>query len=145
MDQMDPRQIALVQTSFASIAPQASHLARQFYDRLFELDPTLRPLFSGDMAKQGLKLMATLQLAVNALRDVEQIVPALRRLGRNHRAYGVADAHYATVGAALLWALEQSLQEQFTRELRDAWAAAYAVLSGAMREAAAELPLDAAA
>ena len=48
------------------------------------------------------------------------------------------EGHYASVGQALLWTLERGLGEAFTPEVRDAWAAAYALLSAAMIEAAAE-------
>jgi len=41
-------QKALVQTSFAQVRPIADAAAALFYRRLFELDPTLRPLFNGD-------------------------------------------------------------------------------------------------
>jgi hemoglobin-like flavoprotein len=49
----------------------------------------------------------------------------------------VRDAHYATVGEALLWTLEQGLGAAFTAEVRQAWAQTYAVLSTTMRAAAA--------
>ena len=46
------------------------------------------------------------------------------------------DAHYDTVGAALIWTLEAGLGDQFTDDVRDAWLAAYGLLSGVMQEAA---------
>jgi hemoglobin-like flavoprotein len=142
---MDPGQIALVQVSFNQAAPQAAETARRFYSRLFELRPELRALFKGDMEKQGLKLMTTLQLAIGALSDVERIRPALVHLGRSHVAYGVRDEHYAAVGEALLWALEQVLGEGFTPEVRSAWAEAYAALSSVMRAAAVQAETERAA
>lgn len=123
----------LVQSSFGRISPSAAELAARFYKRLFELDPSLRPLFKGDMARQGLKLMSTLRLAISGLDDIGQLRPALARLGQSHLAYGVRDEHYATVGAALLGALEEQLGPEFTPELRAAWAEAYGLLTAAMR------------
>lgn len=134
---MDRSQIALVRASFTRLSPRAAGLAARFYNRLFELDPALRPLFRGDMAKQGLKLMTTLQFAVGILDDPAQIVPALQHLAHSHLAYGVRDEHYAMVGRALLDALVDAEGEAFTAELREAWGAAYSLLSGVMREAAA--------
>ena len=49
---MTSQQIALVQQSFTIAAPQAQQIASCFYQRLFELDPTLRRLFTGDMREQ---------------------------------------------------------------------------------------------
>jgi hypothetical protein len=37
--QMTPEQVALVQESFAKVAPIADQAAIMFYDRLFELAP----------------------------------------------------------------------------------------------------------
>jgi hypothetical protein len=42
---MNTRQIELVQSSFAQVAPIAGVAASLFYDRLFELDPALRGMF----------------------------------------------------------------------------------------------------
>jgi len=64
---MNPQQIALVQQTFALAAPRANEVAACFYQRLFDLDPTLRPLFTGDLKQQGEKLMTVLAFAVRGL------------------------------------------------------------------------------
>ncbi len=50
--------------------------------------------------------------------------------------YGVTEAHYDTVGSALLWTLAKGLGEQFTPAVKEAWATAYGTLAGAMKQAA---------
>jgi hemoglobin-like flavoprotein len=135
---MTPEQIAIVQSTFAHVLPIADTAAAIFYERLFALDPSLRPLFHGDMAEQGRKLMTMLQVVVNGLTRLEALLPAVRSLGRRHEGYGVTAAHYATVGGALLWALRQGLGETFTPEVEAAWAAAYTLLADVMQRAAAE-------
>ena len=134
---MTNRQKALVQESWARAAPQADDLARTFYGRLFELDPSLRRLFKSDMAAQRRKLIATIGPAVDALWDLDAIVPILEALGRRHVGYGVRDAAYATVGAALVWALREHLGPGFTADVEAAWIAVYAILSDTMTGAAA--------
>jgi hemoglobin-like flavoprotein len=135
---MNQKQIELVQSSFAEVLPIAGTAAGLFYDRLFELDPSLRALFRGDMTEQGKKLMDMIAVVVVNLRHLERIVPGVRALGARHAGYGVQDEHYDTVGAALLWTLEQGLGELFTDQVRDAWAAAYTLLAETMKDAAAE-------
>ena len=135
---MNPKQIALVQTSFAQVVPIADVAASLFYQRLFQLDPSLRPMFRGDMTEQGKKLMTMIGSVVGNLRSLERIVPGVRALGARHADYGVRDEHYDTVGAALLWTLEQGLGEAFTDDVRDGWVAAYTLLADTMKEAAAE-------
>lgn len=143
---MTTREIQLVQTSFRQIVPIAEQTAALFYARLFELDPGLRALFHGSMQEQGRKLMSILGTAVASLDQIELILPTLRELGLRHARSGVHESHYATVGTALLWALEKGLGPAFTPEARQAWALVYAMLSGIMIEAAriellAKLPL----
>ena len=132
---MNPQQIDLIQQTFALAAPQAGIIAERFYQRLFVLDPTLRPLFSGDMGEQGDKLMTMLALVVHNLPQPETLLGAVRRLGERHAHYGVQPAHYVSVGEALLWTLAQHFGPAFTDEVRAAWAAAYQLLAGVMQEA----------
>ncbi len=48
---MTPDQIAWVQSSFAQVVPIADQAAVLFYDRLFHLDPAVRPLFLDDLTE----------------------------------------------------------------------------------------------
>ena len=126
----------LVQDTFDSIAPIADDAAALFYRRLFELDPSLRTMFRGDMAEQRQKLMNMIGAAVRGLDRLEQLVPIVQDLGRKHVGYGVEDRHYDTVGAALLWTLEKGLGSGFTPEVKEAWAAVYGLLASTMQNAA---------
>jgi hemoglobin-like flavoprotein len=89
------------------------------------------------MTDQERKLMNAMAVVVDGLNDLESILPAIRDLGRRHAGYRVDPRHYQTVGAALLWTLEQGLGDDFTDEARHAWAAAYGLLSSTMIEAGA--------
>lgn len=131
-------QIDLVQATWAQVTPIAAQAGALFYDRLFALDPELRPLFKGDVAQQAGKLMTMINTAVAGLDGLDRLVPAVMDLGRRHVGYGVRDAHYDTVGAALLWTLEQGLGDAFTAEVKDAWAAVYGVLADVMKQGAAQ-------
>ena len=129
---MTPEQVQLVQDSFAKVAAIRDQAAALFYRRLFELDPGLRPLFKGAMTAQGARLMTALGGVVGSLDQLERILPDLCALGHRHGAYGVRPEHYATVGEALIWTLEQALGPAFTREMRRAWIDAYGRLAGTM-------------
>lgn len=133
---MTPQQIDLVKQSWRLIEPHQLQVADLFYTRLFELDPSLRPLFSGDLQAQGGKLMAALQLVVGALNQLDSVLPAVQQLARRHVGYGVQAAHYDTVGDALAWTLAKGLGPAATPELLQAWREAYATLAGAMKAAA---------
>jgi hemoglobin-like flavoprotein len=134
---MTPQQIRIVQSTWPSVVPIKDVAARLFYARLFELDPTLEPLFKSDLREQGTKLMQVLDAAVNGLSRFEHIAAAIQALGRRHAGYGVKEAHYDLVGDALLWTLDRGLGPAFTPVVREAWAAVYAALAHTMKSAAA--------
>jgi hemoglobin-like flavoprotein len=128
----------LVRESWAKVVPISDKAAKLFYNRLFELDPSLRPLFTSDMTEQGRKLMGMITVAVNGLDRLDEIVSAVRALGKRHSGYGVTDDHYDTVATALLWTLERGLGDAFTDDTRNAWIKTYTLLSTTMKEAAAQ-------
>jgi len=133
---MTPTQIGLIQSSWDKVVPVQEAAAEHFYAKLFELDASLRPLFSSDMKEQGKKLMTMLSVVVKNLTKLEALVPAVQDLGRRHAKYGVLDTHYDIVGAALLGTLESDLGSAFSSDVREAWATAYGVLSKTMKDAA---------
>ena len=134
---MTQNEISLVQDSFLKVVPIADTAAEIFYAKLFELDPSLKPLFKGDMKEQGKKLMSMIAAAVNGLNNLDAIVPAVQDLGRRHKSYNVPKESYDTVGAALIDTLSVGLGDAFTPETKDAWIKVYGVLSNAMIEASA--------
>jgi len=135
---MTPTQIDLVQSSFAKVIPIADTAAELFYSRLFELDPSLRPMLRSDMKSQGKKLMDGLKMFVGNLRNLDRIVPGVQAMAVRHVSYGVQDHHYATVGTALLDTLQKGLGDAFTDDVREAWLGAYTILATTMKAAAAE-------
>lgn len=143
---MDAQTRKLVQESWTQVQPIAEVAATLFYDRLFALAPALRPLFPAkSLGEQKKKLMQTLTIAVRGLDRLDELVPALESLGRRHAGYGVEDAHYDTVGQALLWTLRQGLGAGFTPAVRDAWAETYGLVASVMQRAARETAPESAA
>ena len=133
---MTQGQIAVVQQSFAKVAPIADRAAVMFYERLFEVAPQVKAMFPADMTEQRQKLMATLGVVVNGLLNLESVLPAVSALAKRHVAYGAKPEHYPVVGSVLLWTLEKGLGDAWTTEVADAWTAAYSTLSGYMIEQA---------
>jgi hemoglobin-like flavoprotein len=95
-------------------------------------------MFKDDIKRQAQMLMTAIGLAVNGFDRPETIADAVNKLGYRHHTYGVMQPDYNTFGAALLWALEQSMGDDFTPDVKQAWIEAYAVLSKAMKEATHE-------
>jgi hemoglobin-like flavoprotein len=135
---MTPEQKRLLAETWKQVAPTADAAADMFYRRLFEIDPAARKLFRAtEMVAQRKKLLQTLSVAINGLDDLDGLSTKVEDLGRRHAGYGVTDAHYDSVGAALLWTLERGLGRAWTPEVAAAWTEVYGMLSGIMRNAAA--------
>jgi len=135
---LDAKQISQVQSTWRMVLPISEKAADLFYDRLFEVDPSTKVLFKGDMKTQGRMLMDMITAAVNGLNDLDGLVPKVQGLGRHHRDYGVQERHCDSVALALLWTLEQGLGDAFTTEVKTAWTETYTLLAGVMKEASAK-------
>ncbi len=98
--------IDLVQHSFMRIEPLSMVVGRTFYERLFETNPEIKPLFKGDMESQGERMMDMIGTAVAGLDDLEKLIAIVQELGARHRKYGVEVSHYGAVAEALIWTLE---------------------------------------
>lgn len=136
---MTNEEIELVKTSWEKVEPISDVAAELFYGKLFEIDPTLKAMFSDDIEEQGKKLMMMINTAVNGLDRLDQIVPAVQALAERHVGYGVTDGHYDTVGEALIWTLGQGLGDGFTDDVKAAWLTTYTLLANTMKEGAAEV------
>lgn len=133
---MKPEQRRLVQESWARIADR-DRLVVTFYDRLFEIDPSAERLFTTtNMDLQRRKFVEMLDAIVAAIDEPDELVPRSAALARRHVGYGVFESQYASVGEALVYALGQTLGDEFTRETHDAWVAAYELLASIMRRTA---------
>ena len=127
-----PAQVELVQSSFQHVLPIADVAGMLFYERIFTLAPEARALFGDDIALQASRTMAAVKTAVDGLGDIDHVAPFLVRLGARHVRYGVQPEHFALVGEALLWTLEQGLGEAYTPDVHEAWTATFGVIARAM-------------
>jgi hemoglobin-like flavoprotein len=143
---MTPEQARLITTSWNTVASIADSAIEQFYNRLFEIDPSARALFRAtDMPEQRRKVIEALSLALQSLDDLAALTPTLEELGRRHHRYRVTAAHYDSVGQALLWTLEHGLGDAWTPAMAAAWTELFGQLSGVMKGAAYGGPQDRAA
>jgi hemoglobin-like flavoprotein len=129
--------VSALETSFDLVAPHGEQLMDEFYARLFETAPAVVPLFAGtDLQRQKTKLLSTLVLVRNSLRDLNTIVPNLRKLGARHVAYGAQAEHYSAVGETLIAAMATIAGAGWLSEHESAWRDAFAVVAAAMLEGA---------
>ncbi len=134
---MTKNNVELVQGSWAIVATMDMEtVGGLFYDRLFELMPEVKPMFSrSPIPEQSKKLLTMLAYVIARLNKPEQIMDEVGKLARRHTTYGVNDAHYSAVGTALLWTLEKGLGARWNDALKFAWLEIYLTLAEAMMTA----------
>lgn len=127
--------VEVLRQSFDQVKPNATAFAASFYEQLFADNPQLRPLFAGtDMAAQEQKLIQSLVLVIENLRNPTLLVTAVRGLGTRHLGYGVTPEHYPMVGGALLKTFAVYLGEDWQPAVEQAWVDAYGVITDLMIE-----------
>jgi hemoglobin-like flavoprotein len=132
-EQSSGLQVALLESSFEKVKPQADQFADQFYGNLFTANPEAKPLFaSTDMAKQKKMLIGSLVFVVENLRKPHALEDALKGLGSRHVKYGALPEHYPLVGNAILTTFSQLLGDDWTAETRQAWIDAYGAITEIM-------------
>lgn len=130
---LSEKEIELVEKAFAMA--RSEELFAQptlFYEKLFERDPNLQPLFREDIGGQGMRFMRTLRTIVNALRQPGDVAEVLEPLARTHGALGVHAIDFDTMGEALIDTFKELLGPDFTAEMETAWRKAYGQIAKAM-------------
>lgn len=134
---MTTDQVQQVKVSCIFIVPISQQAGELFYGRLFEVAPSVRFLFKGDIQPQAKKLIAMITFVVNKLDNLGEIIGDVQSLAVRHNNYGAKPEHYAVVGDCLLWTLEKGLGDKWNDSLKEAWTLAYTTLSAAMIDAQA--------
>lgn len=121
--ELSSAQKRLIRDSFASIEPAADLVARLFYMKSVDLDPSIAAIFKMPTRAQRRKFMAAMKLAIISLDRLQALAPIIKLLSARQRLEGVRPRHYAAFRKAWVWSLEQSLEFRFTAEAREAWTA----------------------
>lgn len=116
----------------------------EFYETLFELDPTLEPLFKNKL-KQSHMLTEMIDAALGLLPGTidqtvgeikteidPKLVPVLVDLAERHVSYKVEVSHYGTVGLALINNFEKMLGSNFEQATKAAWVELWSLICTVM-------------
>jgi NAD(P)H-flavin reductase/hemoglobin-like flavoprotein len=132
---LEPR---LVKESFARLASHGPAAMHYFYARLFAANPDWRTLFPTSMTAQRERMFAAFTGIVWSLDNPPGCAEILTQLGREHRRFGVTQAHYKPLFAALRDTLEHFIGSAWTPEIAAAWQVALDYIAAALRAAADE-------
>lgn len=130
-DEIDSLQESLVYLQ------ERKHLAASlFYENLFAIDPSLRPLFDDDLTEQSNKALFAFGAVVAQIHDIDLCREMTSGLARRHVGYGVTPEHYPKVGKAVILTVSMVMEEAMTPQIETAWQKAYDAVSSAMIETA---------
>ena len=129
--------VSAMRASFAKAASTGDEAPLYFYSHLFLTHPEVRDMFPVSMATQRDRFFTALGDVVARVDDLDDLVPMLQQLGRDHRKFGTVAEHYPAAGASLLATLEH-FDDQWNDELAEQWAQAYDLVADVMIQAAAE-------
>ena len=125
--------VALLEASFAAIAPEAERLVARFYEELFKRDASIRSVHANtDMSRQKPKLLAALKLVIANVRNPDELLPALREMGQRHESYGVTPAQYSVFADVLLSVLADIVGDKWTEQEQNAWTGALTMVAETM-------------
>lgn len=122
-------QRVLVQATYPKLIDNIDTATVIFFDHLFQIDPSLKALFIGEMSVQGRKMIQTLLVIVNTLNDPDSVGTVIQETSLRHVTYGVKAEYYQPVGRALIATIRESLGAECTPEVEAAWAAAVELVS----------------
>jgi len=128
--------VETLETSFNLLAPRGEELVRRFYDELFIRAPAVRPMFDNTTpAEQQKKLLASLKLVIENVRDPESLAPALTAMGERHQGYGALPEHYPVVASTLIDVMKEMSGDVWTDTIEAAWSQALNVIAKVMLDA----------
>jgi hemoglobin-like flavoprotein len=128
---MDAQLVEKVYKSWQRILLDNPDVGKLFYQRLFEIAPDLRPLFTDNVSVQSEKFTSTMTIILSRLYRGSSIISDVEFLAKRHTGYGVKNEHYEKVGIALLWSLEKSMKTDDENYLL-VWKSVYESLAQAM-------------
>ena len=111
----------LVKNCVTSLTKESDKISPIFYRELFHIDIKLKVIFSGNVTVLNRKFSNMLATFKN-VQYLEKIAYSVEQMGERHYLdYGVQIQHFSSVKQALLMALAEYLQQDFTTELEQAW------------------------
>lgn len=134
MNTLTQKEIKLVQDTWQLITPVSGKMGEDFYAKLFESHPEMKPMFRSNPKDQAMKLMFMLSYLVHRLDSVDDLRAEISKLASRHKEYGTVNDHYKPLGEVLMWSLRDNLGDRWTPETEKAWNKTYDLFANLMKE-----------
>ncbi|MET4165993.1 MULTISPECIES: globin domain-containing protein [Gordonia] len=125
----------VLQDSLSLVIDDEQKLMLDFYDRLFDEHPEVRPMFGADLRPQAAMLQQAIAAVLDHLDDAEWLGRTLGALGRRHNDLGVTPEMYEWVAGVLITTMAEHGGAEWTDEMTSAWTEALGAVAGLMLDA----------
>ena len=139
---MTPEQIDLINKTVPVVDRYGQEITRVFYKNMLAAHPELNSVFNKtnqDTGYQAKVLAKALYAYAANIRNLEALGPMVELVSHKHASLEITPGQYDIVGKYLLGAMEEVLGANFTKDIQDAWTAAYSQLAGIMVQKEASL------
>lgn len=96
-----------------------------FYARLFDVNPSCRPLFISGLKVQGKFLVKMISLAISLLDDEVKFQQKMESLADAHNNRGIKAIEYGMIGDVLFFSLHHCLGAHYTAQVHCGWVAIF--------------------
>lgn len=129
---LDAKTRQIIKDTVPVLQEKGTEITKRFYQLMFKRHPELLNIFNHANQRHGKQQRALADAVYAAAANIDQldqILPAIKRIGHKHRALGIRPDQYPIVGEHLLMAIEDTLGEAATEEIIAAWQKAYEVIA----------------
>lgn len=124
--------IKIVKSTIPLLESTGPQLTAHFYQRMFAHNPELKHIFNLSHQHSGGQPAALFDAIAAYAKHIDQLDvlhSAVERIAHKHTSFNIRAEHYPIVGHHLLETLRELAPTQFTKEVEEAWGAAYQFLA----------------
>jgi nitric oxide dioxygenase len=132
---LTPEQVQTIKATVPVLQEHGATITTTFYDNLLRENPELNNIFNNANQRtrhQPRTLAGALYAYASHIDDLGALTPAVELMCQRHASLFIKPDHYQIVGKYLLAAMGEVLGSALTKEILDAWAAAYWQLANLM-------------
>ena len=133
---MTPDQAIIIQESFAKVSTSRDSFIKDVLGKIAESNSDLAVAITFKSQEIAAQINTALAHIIEQLHTADNVAEYVAHFGETLFTQNVKDENYSNFGEALISSLENTLQSDFTAEVKDAWTSGWMMLSGIMREAA---------
>jgi nitric oxide dioxygenase len=125
---LTPEQVAIIKSTVPVLEAHGKTITTTFYANMLRAHPELNNIFNTSNQVNGHQagaLAGSLCAYAKNIDDLGKLSPAVERITHKHASLFIREEHYSIVGTYLIQAMGEVLGAALTKDVKNAWAAAY--------------------